>query len=150
MKSPIKVIIKEPGKAPRYEEIENDLETLQTIVGGYIETVTLYDTVIICDEEGRLNGKAMNCRFYGLQLCGTIILAGIDGEEFADVPDMLSKLDDLLLFQARCCPKCGSWYEDAPAISREDNETEICPDCGQAEAMAEYARHKREAQYGAE
>lgn len=140
MKEKIRVIIKEPGKAPRYEEIENDLETLQMIVGGYIETVTLYDTVIICDEEGRLNGKAMNCRLYGQQLCGTIIVAGIDGEEFADAPDTLPKLDEL--FQMRCCPKCGSWYEDAPAISREDNETEICPDCGQAEAMAEYYRHK--------
>lgn len=146
MEEKIRVIIKEPGKAPRYEEIENDLETLQMIVGGYIETVTLYDIVIICDEEGRLNGKAMNCRLYGQQLCGTIIIAGVDGEEFADVPDTLPKLVDLLLFQARCCPKCGSWYEGAPAISREDNETEICPDCGYDEALAEYDSHRSEQQ----
>lgn len=144
MKEKIRVIIKEPGKAPHYEEIENDLETLQMIVGGYIETVTLYDIVIICDEEGRLSSKAMNCRLYGQQLCGTIIIAGVEGEDFADAPDTLPKLDEL--FKARCCPKCGSWYEDAPAISREDNKTEICPDCGQAEAMAAYDRHRTEQQ----
>lgn len=144
MNEKIRVIIKEPGKAPRYEEIENDLETLQMIVGGYIETVTLYDTVIICDEEGRLNGKVMNCRLYGQQLCGTIIVAGIDGEEFADAPDTLPKLDEL--FQVRACPRCNAWYDAEPAISRADNKTEICPDCGQAEAMAAYDRHKRGAE----
>lgn len=33
----IKVIIKEPGKAPVLTEIENELGALQKIVGGYIE-----------------------------------------------------------------------------------------------------------------
>ena len=27
------------------------------------------------------------------------------------------------------CPLCGRTYHGAPAISREDNETLICPDC---------------------
>ena len=34
------------------------------------------------------------------------------------------------------CPKCGTAYEGRPAISREDNETAICPDCGTREALA--------------
>ena len=34
------------------------------------------------------------------------------------------------------CPKCGAEYEGRPAISREDNETAICPDCGTREALA--------------
>lgn len=33
------------------------------------------------------------------------------------------------------CPKCGNNYIGYPAISREDNETEICPVCGQREAL---------------
>ena len=33
------------------------------------------------------------------------------------------------------CPKCGRTYHDHPAISRVDNRTEICPDCGIHEAM---------------
>jgi hypothetical protein len=34
------------------------------------------------------------------------------------------------------CPKCGAVYYERPAISRQDNETAICPDCGIREALA--------------
>ena len=33
------------------------------------------------------------------------------------------------------CPKCGAVYHDRPAISRVDNSTLICPDCGTREAL---------------
>ena len=33
------------------------------------------------------------------------------------------------------CPKCGREYDEYPAISREDNKTEICPSCGTREAL---------------
>ena len=36
------------------------------------------------------------------------------------------------------CPKCGKYYEGYPALSREDNETEICPECGVKEAIGMY------------
>lgn len=35
----------------------------------------------------------------------------------------------------RICPKCGSAYHGAPALSRADNKTFICPDCGTREAL---------------
>ena len=35
----------------------------------------------------------------------------------------------------KICPRCGKPYHDVPAISREDNETLICPDCGTREAL---------------
>lgn len=35
----------------------------------------------------------------------------------------------------KTCPKCGKEYEGYPAISRVDNETEICPECGTREAL---------------
>jgi len=34
------------------------------------------------------------------------------------------------------CPKCGREYSGHPALSREDNRTPICPDCGIREALA--------------
>lgn len=37
--------------------------------------------------------------------------------------------------EPRICPKCGREYTDRPALSRTDNETEICPDCGTREAL---------------
>ena len=33
------------------------------------------------------------------------------------------------------CPLCGRVYHGAPALSREDNETPICPDCGTRQAL---------------
>ena len=33
------------------------------------------------------------------------------------------------------CPRCGQAYREHPALSRLDNETLICPDCGTREAL---------------
>ena len=33
------------------------------------------------------------------------------------------------------CPRCGRTYHGLPALSRVDNETRICPDCGVREAL---------------
>lgn len=38
--------------------------------------------------------------------------------------------------QTRTCPVCGAAYREHPAISRTDNETAICPDCGTREALS--------------
>lgn len=35
----------------------------------------------------------------------------------------------------KICPRCGKTYHDVPALSRMDNETLICPDCGTREAL---------------
>ena len=34
------------------------------------------------------------------------------------------------------CPICGQEYTGAPALSRTDNQTLICPDCGTRQALA--------------
>ena len=46
----------------------------------------------------------------------------------------------------RVCPVCGKTYTDYPAISRRDNKTEICPQCGIAEALEDFFNntHKEE------
>lgn len=33
------------------------------------------------------------------------------------------------------CPRCGMSYIGHPALSRKDNQTLICPDCGTREAL---------------
>lgn len=38
--------------------------------------------------------------------------------------------------EKRICPSCGKEYRDTPAVSRKDG-SEICPECGEAEALAE-------------
>lgn len=85
--SKISVLIKEPGKKPRHVAISNTLENLQKTVGGYIEVVTIAsDCAVICDEEGRLKGKEHCCEIAGVDFVGTVILCGVDGEEFTDLP----------------------------------------------------------------
>lgn len=37
--------------------------------------------------------------------------------------------------ELRVCPLCGNTYADHPALSRSDNETLICPDCGTRQAL---------------
>lgn len=36
----------------------------------------------------------------------------------------------------RTCPICGATYTAVPALSRTDNQTPICPDCGTRQALA--------------
>ena len=35
----------------------------------------------------------------------------------------------------RVCPLCGRVYGEFPALSRTDNKTLICPDCGTRQAL---------------
>lgn len=35
----------------------------------------------------------------------------------------------------RTCPICGKKYNNPPAISRKDNKTKICSECGTEEAL---------------
>jgi RNase P subunit RPR2 len=46
---------------------------------------------------------------------------------------MAMKNDDIL--EMRICPRCHKPYSGRPALSRVDNETLICPDCGTREAL---------------
>lgn len=83
----IRVIIKHPGQKPYVTNVSDSLGNLQSHVDGYIETVTLAsDLVIICNEEGRLRGLPYNCRVCGVDFVGTILFAGVNGDEFDDLP----------------------------------------------------------------
>ena len=83
----MKVIYKAPGRPPEPRDIANTLEELQDIVGGYIETVTFAtDAVVIYNEDSRLRGLPPNCRFLGVSFVGPILIVGMDGDAFTDLP----------------------------------------------------------------
>lgn len=83
----MKVFFKEPGKKLRQMNVPNELHVLQDLVGGYVESVTLFmDMAILCNEEGRLNGMKYNCEVCGINFYGPIVFVCVDGEEFCDVP----------------------------------------------------------------
>ena len=33
------------------------------------------------------------------------------------------------------CPRCGKVFKEPPALSRADNKSYICPDCGTRESL---------------
>ena len=82
----------EPGK-PAYEtEIENTLEAEQKAVGGYIEVVSLgNDKLLICNEEGKLNGMQGNRRIGKDIIAGPFFIVGEDGDEFRSLTDEEAK-----------------------------------------------------------
>lgn len=72
--------------------IENTLEALQAAVDGYIEAVTLIPdkAVMIVNEEGLLRGMAPNpiaSAVANTQIVGPAVVVGVDGEEFAGIPE---------------------------------------------------------------
>ena len=86
----IKVIIKRPDEPVGHETyIRNELDVFQQAVDGYIETIPCGDALIVCNEEGKLRNLPVNFRYmnvYPDYICGTVIVCGVDGCEFADVP----------------------------------------------------------------
>lgn len=88
----MRILYKEPGKAPRTMVIPNELKVIQQLVDGYIETIRVSDkTILVVNEEGRR--KEMNPNFilaangYIELILGSAIFCGENGEEFASLPD---------------------------------------------------------------
>lgn len=92
MDNTIRVLIKAPEEETGHiTRIKNTLKVLQKAAGGSIETVTISpDIVVICNEDGRSDDLLYNCDVCGISFVGTIIVAGVDGDEFADIPDYLT------------------------------------------------------------
>lgn len=83
----MKAIYKKPGESPEIIDIDNTLEALQKAVGGYIETLSICsDLCIVCNEEGLLKKMPYNFKLGGHSFLGPVLLVGVKGDEFTDVP----------------------------------------------------------------
>lgn len=76
----ITVLIVEPNRPARIETINNNLQTFQRLVGGYIEHIRQDGYDIIINEEGKLINLEPNFAIYGGQdfIAGVAIFVGID------------------------------------------------------------------------
>ena len=89
----LKILVVEPMKPCRVQEIPHTLEAMQQIVGGYLESISFQREAIICNEEGKLRGLPYNRPLLnknGLPvdiLQGTFFVTGVDGERFASLTD---------------------------------------------------------------
>ena len=89
----IQAVLCESGKKACIKTINNTLESLQQIVGGYIEAVYPFENpvAIICNEEGKINGLALNRalrdengKVYDI-LAGTFLIVSLGEEDFASL-----------------------------------------------------------------
>ena len=53
-------------------------------------------------------------------------------------------MKDSNVTELRICPICGRPYSGVPALSRTDNKTQICPDCGTRQALESIGVDKEE------
>ena len=95
----MKVVIVEPYKKARIEDIGRELEDLQEVVGGYIEAVYPFDdpVALVVNGEGKMNGLAPNRALYDERgnvydiICGTFFVCGLGLEDFDSLTDALAK-----------------------------------------------------------
>lgn len=62
----LEVLFIEPGKYPKTITINDTLEEMQTLVGGYIEEYSPFDDdiSIVCNDEGKIRGMPLNRAIY--------------------------------------------------------------------------------------
>ena len=90
----MKVVVVSPGKRPTVEEIDNNLESMQQAVGGYIEVLHLFSDeriCLVCNEEGKIAGLPLNRalkdadgKVYDI-IAGTFFIAGLTEDNFGSL-----------------------------------------------------------------
>lgn len=93
------VLLFQPGEKPALTEIDGTLESMQKIVGGYIQILYPFDDPIalVCNEEGKLLGLPLNRglrdqtgKIYDV-IAGTFFLCGAppDTDHLDSLPEEL-------------------------------------------------------------
>ncbi len=112
----MEVLAVEPGQYPKIEKIGSDLASMQKAVGGYVQAVYPFDdpVAILCDEEAKLTGKALNRALrdedgdiYDI-VAGKFFVCGIGEEDFTSLPKELQKKYEDIFKQPEAFLKMGS------------------------------------------
>lgn len=110
------VVVVEPGKPAYTKQIAFTLESLQREVDGYIEAIYPFEeqVAIICNEEGKLDGRALNRALrddaghvYDV-VAGTFLVVGVGKEDFtALTPELLEKFTEYFRIPETIVPDYG-------------------------------------------
>ena len=109
----IKVLMVEPGKKAYEKEIGTSLQEMYTALDcDCIQTFYPYEdlVVIVCDDEGKINGGRPNRAIYGEDgkmmdiICGKFFVADCSTSSFKSLPDnMMEKYKKQFLLPERFC-----------------------------------------------
>ena len=117
----------EPGKAPERINVANELTSLQSLVGGYIEVIYPDErrpVGLICNEEGKCCGLELNRALYQNGkpydiIAGTFLVVGLSAEDFTDLREedavpLAGKVSAIR--REACYLQGGSWRGVNPAF----------------------------------
>ena len=105
----------EPGKAPERVNVANELASLQSLVGGYIEVIYPDErrpVGLICNEEGKCCGLELNRALYKNGkpydiIAGTFLVVGLSAEDFTDLREKMQPI-------SRSCSARRKSFSDSP------------------------------------
>lgn len=89
----------EPGKAPYETQIGSDLQSMQALVGGYIQAVYPFEqpVALVCNEYGKRDGLPFNRALrdsdgdiYDI-VAGNFFIVGLGESDFTDLPHELAE-----------------------------------------------------------
>lgn len=89
----MRAIVVKPGETAYVADIVNSLESLQHIVGGYIEACYPWEDLvaIICNEEGKILQLPLNRQIRDDDgnvtdiIAGTFLIVGLSDDDFTDL-----------------------------------------------------------------
>ncbi len=77
----MQIIVKPVRRETYMSKVENDLKSLQALVGGYIEIVRLKNgLLLVCNEEGKLNNSYFNFSTQWDQIFGNVFFCRSNDE----------------------------------------------------------------------
>ena len=93
------VLMVEPGKAPYETQIGSDLQSMQALVGGYLEAVYPFEqpVALVCRESGKLDGLTLNRALRDADgdiydiVAGNFFIVGLGESDFTDLPHELAE-----------------------------------------------------------
>ena len=93
------VLMVEPGKAPYETQIGSDLQSMQALVGGYIQAVYPFEqsVALVCCESGKLDGLTLNRALRDADgdiydiVAGNFFIVGLGESDFTDLPHELAE-----------------------------------------------------------
>ena len=98
----MRVLVIEPERRPEEREIDGSLETMQSLVGGYIQAIYPFDdpVALVCNDDGNLMNLPANRglrdehgQLYDI-VCGTFFLCGApaDSDHFTSLtPEQIER-----------------------------------------------------------
>ena len=93
------VLMVEPGKAPYETQIGDDLQSMQALVGGYLEAGNPVEqpVALVCCESGKLDGLTLNRALRDADgdiydiVAGNFFIVGLGESDFTDLPHELAE-----------------------------------------------------------